>query len=177
MSFPVIFQNKELTFNVSPPKPNGISSVLTLGAWLTKYGLIIPVDYTSYIVRLAIIQNTLKNVPIGESSISKAILFTGAGFFDIRIIVIDGVISLDMYPISGHDNSKSVRSGKSEIEEHVTALFSLNWNNEKIINYLKEHTCLYSKYVQTWTVEELMKLLVETVGDPEPFNLTLLKDK
>jgi len=160
MSFPVILQKDTVTFNCSPEKGNGIVSTLNIASWMTPYGFVIPTNWGSTVVLGCLLEGSLNNLPVNYSPSVRfrAFLYDVEGYLKEVIMGrdADNTPQCEVCHISYDSGEKHVFS-TGEIEEHVTALFSLDWDSPEIVQYLQKNTILHCKGVKTVTFETLDK--------------------
>ena len=171
MTYPTIVNDGEVIFDVSPPRRNLTRIKMTLMSWVCPYGLVIPVEPSSYNVKMWMERG---RIDVHSGFMGKALLLDHQGDFASITIARESVNEAPVVEVMYFDTLKGsnyVRASTSEIEEHVIALFTLGYSNAKIMDYLYKNTRLGGPTIQRYTIDELKAFLVEhRVSKPFPFH-------
>ena len=171
MSFPVIIQDDEIIFNVSPIKPNSVRTFYTELSWLTDYGLIIPLEYDSLMLKQGLIEGMLD---LPSKGLSRSLLVDVHGSIkEIRIVQDEGKLRITTLPIHYGDGVKYVRSTSVEIEEYVTALFSMHYSNDQILEQLNNNALMCNVSVVRHSLDDITTFIRDNCKDVKKYHSSM----
>ena len=173
MDFPIIIQNDEIIFNVSPVRPNGIKTFHTLLSWLTDYGLIIPLEHESLMLKVGLIDGKLD---LPDSTLIRALLIDVEGLIkEIRIMKDVGKSFITTVAVDYGHGAKYGRCIHSEIEMHLAALFTLNYSNDQILEYLDKNSLINNKSVVRYSLAELQEIIKDNCKDIKKYHSSIFE--
>ena len=175
MSFPVVIQSGVILFNLYPPKPNGVAYKVSTDSWLTEYGLIIPVDFSSYNAQVFLNNKSFKNKNTSQFDNTRFLLLDSSG--SINDITIDLYSNYNINPVHYGLGCKYVRAADLETEQHISTLFSLGYTNEQIIEYIKKNTLMQTNYLYNLPVQKLVDSIKDLNVDFLELDLSSFKNK
>ena len=172
MNFPIIIQGGEIIFSYSPMKRSGIRTFYTLLSWMSDYGLIIPLDHYSWIIKVALTDN---RVDADDFTVPRALLLDIDGLIkEIAIYNNTGDIKIATSFVDYSEGVKYVRSESMEHEEHITALFSINFSNDEILDFIDKNSLIDNTSVCRYPISVLQDLVKEKCINPKKYHSSLL---
>lgn len=167
-NFPIIIQHGEIVFDYSPEKPNEVKTFYDISNWITPYGLLIPLSWESINIKMFMLDGYIDIAPY---TVQRSLLLDHHGKF--KYIFIRGEDSVTVHYVDINDNTKFVL-GDSELEMHVSALFSLDLSTDEIIKNLTNNSELSTKSIFRSPIERLIKIQKEQYPITRPFHSSVL---